>query len=538
MISALLGAFLTGSVVVAPALGVGSAASGAGSAGVADEPAVRVTLNSQNVFDAGDRARVRVRVRDDSYLVVLRADPDGRVTVLFPETPADDDYVHGGEEFDVRSHSSDGSFVVAATRGTGTVYAAVSKDPFKFDQFASNGAEWNAGAFPDTARGQTAEGVMTDVVQAMSSSGGRFDYDLVNYTVTSPRDRTRGTYAYSEGPPADDYDGNAYPYYGAGYGGYGYGPYCDPWWGGCPAYGFAYDPWFFDPWFFSPFGFGFGPRFGFGFGFGFGGGFFPGQFAFGGRPFFPGHSFFPGHRFVSGAPIGFRGRGQVLAAHGTAVFANARLTTSHGGIGAGGFRGGFASNGGATVFRHVQAGNQVARPGSGRLVVRGDAAVGGAMSGRGPAMAERVPTGRGSFGGSRYAAPSGERAMGGGGERPLGSPMGHRVEAAPQSMGPREGGMREGGMREGGMREGGMREGGMREGGMREGGMREGGMREGGMREGGVREAPREAPRGGGTVRASGGGGHGGGGGGGGHSGGGGGGHGGGGGGGGHGGHR
>ena len=125
---------------------------------------------------------------------------------------------------------------------------------------------------------------MTDVVQAMSSSGGRFDYDLVNYTVTSPRDRTRGTYAYSEGPPADDYDGYAYPYYGAGYGGYGYGPYCDPWWGGCPGYAFAYDPWLYDPWFYSPFGFGFGSRFGFGFGFGFGGGFFPGRFAFGGKP--------------------------------------------------------------------------------------------------------------------------------------------------------------------------------------------------------------------------------------------------------------
>ena len=451
MISALLGAFLTGSVVVAPALGVGSATSGAGSAGVADEPAVRVTLNSQNVFDAGDRARVRVRVRDDSYLVVLRADPDGRVTVLFPESPADDDYVHGGEEFDVRSHSSDGSFVVAATRGTGTVYAAVSKDPFKFDQFASGGSAWNAGVFPDTARGQNAEGVLTDIVQAMSASGGRFDYDLVNYTVTSPRDRARGAYAYSEGPPADDYDGYASPYYG-----YGYGPYCDPWICGPgygPGYAFAYDPWFYDPWFYSPVGFGFGPRFGFGFGFGFGGGFFPGGFGFAGsRPFFPGRAFFPGRSFVGGAPVGFRGRGQIFAAHGAAVFANARLTTSRGGIGAGGFRGGFASNGGgATVFRHVQAAGPAARPGSGRLVVRGDAAAGGAMSGRGPAMAERVPhsagMGQGSFGGSRYAGPSGARAMGGA--------MGHRVEAAPQSMGQREGGMREGGMREGGVREGG-----------------------------------------------------------------------------------
>jgi hypothetical protein len=429
MISALLGAILTGSVAVAPALGVGSATSGAGSAVIADEPAVRVTLNSQNVFDAGDRARVRVRVRDDSYLVVLRADPDGRVTVLYPESPADDDYVHGGEEFDVRSHSSDGSFVVSATRGSGMVYAAVSKDPFKFDQFASGGSAWNTGAFPDTARGKNAETVLTDVVQAMSPSGGRFDYDLVNYTVTSARDRTRGAYAYSEGPPPDDYDGYPAPYFGY----YGYGPYCDPWVCG-PGYGLAYDPWFYSPWWgYSPFGFGFGfgPRFGFGFGFGFGGGFFPGAFGFaGGRPFFPGRS------FVGGVPIGFRSRGTVFAAnHGAAVFANARLTTSRGGISSGAFRGSFAGNaGGSTVFRHVQALGPAARPGTGQLVVRGSA--GGMAAARGPAMAQRVSGGQSAFGGSQ-----GARAEGASGGRAVG----HRVESAPENMGSRGGGMREGG---------------------------------------------------------------------------------------------
>jgi 23S rRNA pseudouridine2605 synthase len=423
MISALLGAILTGSVVVAPALGVGSATSGAGSAVIADEPAVRVTLNSQNVFDAGDRARVRVRVRDDSYLVVLRADPDGRVTVLYPETPADDDYVHGGEEFDVRSHSTDGSFVVAATRGTGMVYAAVSKDPFKFDQFASGGSAWNTGALPDTARGKNAEAVLTDVVQAMSPSGGRFDYDLTNYTVTSARDRMRGDYAYSEGPPADSYDGYPPPWYGS----YGYGPYCDPWFCG-PGYAFAYDPWFYSPWGYSPFGFGFGfgPRFGFGagFGFGFGGGFFPG--GFGGRPFLPGRS------FVGGAPVGFRGRGTVFAAnHGTAVFANAHLTSSRGGISSGAYRGGSASNAaGSTVFRHVQALGPAARPGSGQLVVRGSQ--GGTAAARGPAMAERVSGGgQSSFGGSQ-----GERAEGANGGRAVG----HRVESSPEGMGSRGGG--------------------------------------------------------------------------------------------------
>ena len=84
--------------------------------------------------------------------------------------------LHAGEAFDIRGSGQDASFVVDATRGSGTVYAAVSKDPFSFDAVASGG-EWNDAAFPDTARGGSAETVLTAVVQQMAPSGGRFDYD-------------------------------------------------------------------------------------------------------------------------------------------------------------------------------------------------------------------------------------------------------------------------------------------------------------------------------------------------------------------------
>jgi hypothetical protein len=199
----------------------------------------------------------------------------------------------------------------------------------------------------------------------------------------------------------------------------------------------------YSPWGYSPFGFGYGFGFGFGFGGGFGGGFFPGRFAF-----FGGHPFLPGRSFVGGAPIGFRGRGAVFAAnHGAAVFANARLTSSRGGIGGAGFRGGLASNaGGSTVFRHVQAAGPVARPGSGQLVVRGSE---GGMAARGSAMAERVPVGQSSYG-SRSSGARGERAEG----ASDGRAVGHRVESGAENMGAREGG---GGVREGG---GGVRQGG------------------------------------------------------------------------------
>ena len=54
-----------------------------------DPPAVRVQLNHDQ-FRSGDNARVYVETARDGYLIVLHADPQGRVRVLFPLDPSDD----------------------------------------------------------------------------------------------------------------------------------------------------------------------------------------------------------------------------------------------------------------------------------------------------------------------------------------------------------------------------------------------------------------------------------------------------------------
>src|SRR6266516_2563629 len=48
-----------------------------------DDPPVKVWLNHDNYFQRGDKARVNVKLADDGYLVVLRADAEGRVRALF-----------------------------------------------------------------------------------------------------------------------------------------------------------------------------------------------------------------------------------------------------------------------------------------------------------------------------------------------------------------------------------------------------------------------------------------------------------------------
>jgi len=122
---------------------VTAAPTGAAATGLrSDDPPVKVWLNQDNYFVQGDRARVNVKVAEDGYLVVLRADADGRIRVLFPLDPSDDSFVRGGSKIEVRGRGDREAFYVDDREGTGVVLAARSVQPFKFDAFV-RGDHWD-----------------------------------------------------------------------------------------------------------------------------------------------------------------------------------------------------------------------------------------------------------------------------------------------------------------------------------------------------------------------------------------------------------
>src|SRR6266480_2684723 len=100
---------------------------------VTDDPPVKVWLNHDNYFQRGDKARVNVQLADDGYLLVLRADADGRVRWLAPLDPSNDDFVRGHETIEVRGRGD--------REGSGLVLAARSSTPFKFVEFVP-GVHW------------------------------------------------------------------------------------------------------------------------------------------------------------------------------------------------------------------------------------------------------------------------------------------------------------------------------------------------------------------------------------------------------------
>ena len=226
-----------------------------------DDPAIQIWISDNRRFLPGDRAKVQVRAREDGYLLVLHVDPDGHLRVLFPIDPNDDNFVRGGRKYEIRGRGGRESFTADDGKGQGAVYAAVSHDPFRFDQFVL-GDHWDYRQLAPQRLSADPEQELNELVRRMVD--GSFDYDILTYQVVE-----RVVYANDYGNSSwyDSYSyGCGYAYYGCGRSYYGspfslsvglffgrphYRRYYDPFYHA--AYDPFYDPFFYDPYYYRPY---------------------------------------------------------------------------------------------------------------------------------------------------------------------------------------------------------------------------------------------------------------------------------------------
>jgi hypothetical protein len=226
----------------------------------ADDPPVRIDINHEQ-FTRGDRARVYVETADDGHLVVLHADPDGRVRVLYPLDPSDDDFVRGGRRVDIRGRSNRDAFFVDAGDGSGTIVAVLSPDPLRYDAFVRND-HWDYRSLGTTELRNDPLAGLLDIARHMAGEA-HFEYDVATYVVGDEIASHYGSGYYGSG-----YYGYGYPSrFGVGlsfgYPGYspwGYDPFCyDPFWGwscGSRFGGFGYSAYYFGrPYYYRPYGY-------------------------------------------------------------------------------------------------------------------------------------------------------------------------------------------------------------------------------------------------------------------------------------------
>ena len=150
---------------------------------VAQTPAIRLLLDE--MFEPGQRARVLVRLAADGYLVVLRADAQGRIRVLYPVDPADSAVIAAGKEFAIQDRGGRDGFVVDDPGGSGFVVAARASTPFDFQAF-TRGVHWDWRTLRSADSSATGETALVDVLDRMATSD--YDYDVLTYSV-----RSRGT---------------------------------------------------------------------------------------------------------------------------------------------------------------------------------------------------------------------------------------------------------------------------------------------------------------------------------------------------------
>jgi hypothetical protein len=228
-----------------------AAAPGQPVAAATDDPPIQIWINNDRRFFPGDRGKVQVRSEDDGYLIVLHADPDGNLRVLFPLDPNDDNFVRGGKKYEIRGRGDRESFDVDTRTGHGTIYAAVSKSAYRFDDFVL-GDHWDYRNLAPNRLPRDPETELTDLVRRMAQ--GSFDYDILGYDVI---ERVYASSSYYDYPSYGSvYYGDSYccsglslgfsfgrPYYRRPFYGYAYDPFYDP---------FFYDPWYYRPYYYTP----------------------------------------------------------------------------------------------------------------------------------------------------------------------------------------------------------------------------------------------------------------------------------------------
>jgi hypothetical protein len=222
-------------------------------------PPITVSLNNGGQYNRGEYAQVTFRTAADGYTLILQADQQGRIRVLFPLDPGDDAFVRAGKNYKLTGRDGRGAFYLDQAGGGGMVYAAWSSTPFGVADFV-RGDHWDYGVFDQYNASEDPESQLTDVVLLMTSKG--FDYAIDRYIVYTQSEAMVSdypTYIGVSGWPWPTYYSSGwsiglsfglpccynnwygwYPWYGYGWGypGYGWGYPGYGW--GYPGYGYGY----------------------------------------------------------------------------------------------------------------------------------------------------------------------------------------------------------------------------------------------------------------------------------------------------------
>lgn len=146
------------------------------------------TNHDEDPYRRGDEARVYFKAEADGYVTVLRVDTDGRIRVLFPREPWEDNFARGGRTFEVLDRNNH-AFPIDDYPGVGYIFAVSSPDPYRYQDFV-RGDHWDYRLIADgRVRGDPY--VSLTEFASQIAGAGEYDYDIVPYYVEEHYDYPR-----------------------------------------------------------------------------------------------------------------------------------------------------------------------------------------------------------------------------------------------------------------------------------------------------------------------------------------------------------
>jgi Domain of unknown function (DUF4384) len=149
------------------------------------------TDRGDDPYVSGQGVRVHFRTEQDAYVTILRIDTDGRVRVLYPREPWEDNFARGGRDYEVPGRDARDAFYVDDYPGVGYIFAVVAGDAFVYDALESRD-HWNYRAIGDGRVHGDPYVAVTELAERIVPAGyGDWDYDLAPYYVQRHYDYPR-----------------------------------------------------------------------------------------------------------------------------------------------------------------------------------------------------------------------------------------------------------------------------------------------------------------------------------------------------------
>ena len=155
-------------------------------------PRVEVwTDRGDSPYTSGQGVRTHFRADRDAFVTILRVDTDGRVRVLFPREPWEDNFARGGRDYEVQGGDDRDAFYIDDYPGVGYLFAVASADPFVYDGIQSRD-HWDYRLIADGRVRGDPYVALTDLAQRIVPDGySDWDYDITPYYVQQHYDYPR-----------------------------------------------------------------------------------------------------------------------------------------------------------------------------------------------------------------------------------------------------------------------------------------------------------------------------------------------------------